>query len=75
MPLYSDVDVRPSQHGHHRILFQDRWTQTIWHEPYYVSDGTLVLLAFLTLAHVQAPPDIVVIEERNTRCILICSAR
>ena len=63
VPLYIDVDVRPRQHGHHRLVFQDKWNKSVWYEPTQVSDGTMMLLAFLTLAHMQEPPDILAIEE------------
>src|SRR5262249_45235548 len=63
IPLYADVDVKPSNPGHHRVVFQDRWNDSIWYDPQNVSDGTMILLAFLTLAHMQAPPDVLAIEE------------
>jgi predicted ATPase len=62
VPLYRDADTRPSGAGQHRIVFQDRWTPSVWFEPDEVSDGTMVLLAFLTLTHLETPPDIVAIE-------------
>jgi hypothetical protein len=63
IPLYDDVDVRPSQQGHHRLIFQDRWTPSLWYEPAQVSDGTMILLAFLVLTHTEEPPDILAVEE------------
>ena len=62
VPLYADLDVRPLHGGTHRLVFQDRWIDT-WYEPHQVSDGTMVLLAFLTLAHLRNAPDILAIEE------------
>ena len=64
VPLYRDVDVRAgNQLGHHRIVFQDRWDEKLWFEPTEVSDGTIVLLALLTLAHLDPAPDLLAIEE------------
>jgi predicted ATPase len=56
VPLYADVDVRPAPNtGYHRVVFQDRW-KDFWYDPHHVSDGTMILLAFLTLAYMQRPP-------------------
>jgi predicted ATPase len=63
VPLYSDVNTRPSSDGHHRLVFQDRWARSVWFEPDEVSDGTMVVLALLTLAHLDPAPDIIAIEE------------
>jgi predicted ATPase len=45
------------------MVFQDRWTPSIWYEPSEVSDGSMIVLAFLTLAHMQKPPHVLAIEE------------
>jgi predicted ATPase len=42
-------------------VFQDRFSDT-WFEPHEVSDGTILLLAFITLTHLENPPDILAIE-------------
>jgi predicted ATPase len=55
--------VRPVEQGKVRIVFQDRWEPAIWYEPSQVSQGTLVLLAFLVLAHSDQAPDIIGIED------------
>ncbi len=62
VPLYRDVDARPRGHGRHRMVFEDRWRSGLWFDPAEVSDGTMVLLAFLILAHLERPPDLVTIE-------------
>ena len=63
IPLYQDVDVRPTQtSGHHGVVWQDRWS-SVWLEPENVSDGSLVLLALLTLGYLEQQPDILTIEE------------
>lgn len=61
--VFRDVDVRPSVHGQHRIVFQDRWDERRWFEPHEVSDGTILVLAFLVLQHQDPRPDILCIEE------------
>lgn len=65
VPLYADVNARPQAGaaGAHRLVFQDRWETKVWHEPSAVSDGTILLLGFLTLAHLDPAPDILAIEE------------
>lgn len=63
VPLYADVSARPAHNGHHRVMFQDRWSTKIWYEPDEVSDGTMLLLALLTAVHSEPPPDILAIEE------------
>ncbi|MBN1608613.1 MAG: AAA family ATPase [Polyangiaceae bacterium] len=40
VPVYRDVVSRPSQGGHHRLVFQDRWSD-VWDEPAQVSDGSI----------------------------------
>jgi|SRR5882724_5163502 len=63
VPMYRDVDTRPSSAGRHRLVFQDRWDSSVWHEPHNVSDGTMLLLAFLLLQYQQPPPELITIEE------------
>lgn len=63
IPLYQDVHHRPLRGGDHRLVFQDRWNSSIWYEASHVSDGTILLLAFLTLGHMSEPPDMIAIEE------------
>jgi predicted ATPase len=63
VPMYRDVVARPGSPGDHRLVFQDRWTPTRWYEPHQVSDGTMLLLAFLVLQYQSAPIDLLAIEE------------
>lgn len=63
VPMFADIAARPSGSGHHRIVFQDRWRSEIWYEPNQVSDGSILLLAFLLLPYQSPAPDIVAIEE------------
>ncbi len=60
---FADVDVRPQHRGTHRLVFQDRWDPQRWFEPAQVSDGTMLVLAFLVLQHRQRTSPIVCIEE------------
>ncbi len=62
IPLFADLDVRPADTGHHRVVFQDRWDEKVWYEPDQVSDGTMLVLAFLTLAFQTEPPDLLTVE-------------
>ena len=63
VPMYLDVVARPSAIGTHRFVFQDRWQPSLWYEPHQVSDGSILLLAFLTLQYQRTPVDIIAIEE------------
>jgi len=63
VPVFSDVDERPTANGQHQLVFQDRWTPALWYTPNEVSDGTILLLAFLILQHQPEPVDVIAIEE------------
>jgi len=63
VPMFADVNVRPLTPGHHRIIFQDRWNPAIQYEPDQVSDGSMLMLAFLLLAYMSPAPDAIAIEE------------
>jgi len=61
--VLADVNVRPLEAGAHRLIFQDRWNEKRWFEPHQVSDGTMLVLAFLVLQHQGKRPPILCIEE------------
>jgi predicted ATPase len=61
--VLKDVGARPSTKGTHRLVFQDRWNEGRWFEPHEVSDGTLLVLAFLVLQYQEQRPDIICLEE------------
>ena len=64
VPLYQDVDAKPSAiAGRKRLVFQDRWQAGLWYEPYEVSDGSLFTLALLLLQFQSVPLDLIAIEE------------
>lgn len=58
-----DVDVRPTNPGKHHLVFQDRWNEHRWFSPNEVSDGTMLVLAFLVLQHQEKRPSIICLEE------------
>ncbi len=63
VPMFSDVDLQPTQGGHHRLRFQDRWDPELWFSPEIVSDGTMLLLSFIVLQYQSPAPDLITIEE------------
>jgi predicted ATPase len=63
VPLFSDVGLVPVAQGMQRLRFQDRWNRSVWYTPQEVSDGTILLLAYLTLQYQSPPVDLVAIEE------------
>ena len=63
MPVLADVDVRPTHSGQHELRFQDRWDPTLWFTSFEVSDGTMLMLAFLVLQHQDPPTALLCIEE------------
>lgn len=63
VPMFSDVDLQPTEQGHHQLRFQDRWNPDLWFAPEQVSDGTMLVLAFLVLQYQNPPVDLLTIEE------------
>ncbi len=63
VPVIADVNTRPSANGFHRLLFQDRWAEKVWYEANDVSDGTILMLAYLLLQYEQPPVDLLLVEE------------
>jgi len=63
VPTFSDVGAVPARKpGELRLAFYDRWSDTEL-TPEQVSDGSLLALALVTLAHQPERPDLVCIEE------------
>lgn len=62
VPVFDDVDVRPTNQGMHRLIFHDRWAD-VWYAPDDVSDGTMLVLALLVLQRQRDALDIIAIEE------------
>jgi predicted ATPase len=64
VPVFGDVDVRPgTTPGHHGFVFEDRWAKRVAFGADEVSDGTLLVLAYLVVSLQHPPPDVVAIEE------------
>lgn len=62
IPAIRDLDVFPTTSGKHQLRFHDRWSETEF-SPDEVSDGTLLLLAFLAAKFQPTRPDILAVEE------------
>jgi predicted ATPase len=62
VPLYADVDFDPVSVGNLTLRFQDRWSK-VWYRPEEVSDGTMLVLAYLLLQHQEPQVDLIAIEE------------
>jgi predicted ATPase len=63
VPVFADVDLEPTDRGLHQLRFQDRWNRDVWYAPNEVSDGTMLMTAFLTLQYQQPRLDLLAIEE------------
>jgi predicted ATPase len=63
VPTFSDVDLVPVGSGNHTLRFHDRWDPSVHYSPSEVSDGTMLVLAFLLIQHQQDVPDLLAIEE------------
>ncbi len=63
VPMFSDVDLEPTYQGRHRLRFQDRWNPDLWFDPSQVSDGTMLMLAFVVLQYQSPPATLITIEE------------
>jgi predicted ATPase len=63
VPTFSDVDLVPVGGGKHTLRFHDRWDTSVSYSPVEVSDGTMLVLAFLLIQYQQQAPDLLAIEE------------
>lgn len=63
VPVFSDVDVEPVTSGNLQLRFHDRWKDDVVYTPEQVSDGTMLMLAFLVLQYQKSAPEIVAVEE------------
>jgi predicted ATPase len=63
VPTFSDVDLVPLARGQHTLQFHDRWNTSVSYSPDEVSDGTMLVLAFLLIQYQQEAPDLLAIEE------------
>src|SRR5690606_23679070 len=58
-----DLDTIPHGQGSKRFRFHDRWSETTTYSPDEVSDGTMLVLAFLLIPYQQPSVDVLCIEE------------
>lgn len=63
IPTFSDVDVVPLSEGKLHLQFQDRWAPSTWYTAQNVSDGTMLILAYLVLQYQREKLDLILIEE------------
>lgn len=63
VPVFRDVDTRPVSAGKKILIFEDRWSPGQWYTPDQVSDGTMLMLAFLMLRYQQPAPQVIAVEE------------
>jgi len=63
VPVFRDVDAVPTKQGNHELRFQDRWSERVWYRPREVSDGTMLLLAYLTLRYQEPQVELLTVEE------------
>jgi len=65
VPLYADVDVvpAPGRQGENVLRFHDRWLPSVEYLADEVSDGSLLVLAFLAIEFQPQPIDLLAIEE------------
>jgi predicted ATPase len=63
VPIFNDVGVQPTANGHHNLRFQDRWDHDVWYQPTEVSDGTMLIAAYLTVRYQDPPVQLLAIEE------------
>ena len=63
VPEFADIDVVPQGMGQHSLRFQDAWKEDLWYSTNEVSDGTMLLLAYLLLQYQNPPVEILAIEE------------
>src|SRR5262249_54878709 len=63
IPAFSDVHRVATGAGHHTLRFQDAWSKDAWYLPREVSDGSMLVLAFLLLQFQRPQVGVVAIEE------------
>lgn len=63
VPSFADVNVKPTSNGGHGFFFTDRWDPAVEYVPEHVSDGTMLVLAYVTILHQRNVPDLLAIEE------------
>lgn len=63
VPVFADLHLRPHHDGYQKLLFEDRWNRDLLYEAAQVSDGSLLVLALITLQYQRRVPSIVLLDE------------
>lgn len=63
VPVFSDVNAVPIGTGNKHLVFTDRWNKSAKYVPHEVSDGSMLVFAFLILRHQKQSPDVLAVEE------------
>jgi len=63
VPVFGDVNALPHSPGTHRLAFEDRWTASRQYDAAEVSDGSLLVLAYLVLHYQTNAVQLACIEE------------
>jgi len=63
IPTFADVNAQPERAGQQHLLFQDRWAPEAWYTAGEVSDGTMLVLAYLVLQYQRPQVDLILVEE------------
>lgn len=63
VPMFADVTARPTGSGNHHLIFQDAWDESTWYTGNEVSDGTMLLLAYLVAQYQASEVELLTIEE------------
>jgi predicted ATPase len=63
VPVFGDIDLKPVGGGKLELRFHDRWRDETFYKPSEVSDGTMLMLAFLILQYQEPSLDLITIEE------------
>ena len=63
VPMFSDLDAKATSNGYQQIVFRDRWATDVQYTPDQVSDGSILVLAYMLLQYQNPQVDLVAIEE------------
>lgn len=63
VPVFSDIHAAPLSQGEHQLRFRDAFRKDVWFTPSQVSDGTMLVLAYLLTQYQTPQVDLLAIEE------------
>lgn len=63
VPVFSDINAKPVTRGHHQLEFRDAFREDVRYTPSQVSDGTMLVLAYLLTQYQVPQVDLLAIEE------------